>query len=222
MRLAHEVRNDTAKSIWIIGGDGWAYDIGFGGLDHILASGANVNILVLDSQVYSNTGGQTSKATPKGAVAKFSAGGKRRRKKELGLLAMTYADVFVTQVALGADKQHFLRAVTEAEAYQGVSLIIAYAPCIAHGFPMQESMLEEKRAVDSGFWHLYRYNPSAEKKFSLDSKPPILPLRDFLLRENRFASLARSQPETAERLFQEAEQEAVKRYEFYEKLSKEI
>lgn len=217
--LGLRLASDENKSVWIVGGDGWAYDIGYGGLDHVLASGANVNVLVLDSEVYSNTGGQQSKATPLGAVARFASGGKRLKKKDLGLMAMTYGYVYVAQVAMGANMQQLLTALTEAEGYNGPSLIIAYSTCIAHGFDMSETVEEEKRAVESGYWQLYRFDPSKEKPFTLDSKAPTLPLRDFLLGENRFARLKRSRPEEAERLYAQAEKECIKRAEFYKKLS---
>ncbi|MBO5240691.1 MAG: pyruvate:ferredoxin (flavodoxin) oxidoreductase [Clostridia bacterium] len=207
------------KSVWIIGGDGWAYDIGYGGLDHVLASGANVNILVLDSEVYSNTGGQSSKSTPLGAIARFAAGGKEKRKKNLALMAMTYGNVYVAQVAMGANKQQLLNALTEAERYNGPSLIVAYSPCIAHGATMSKCMDEEKRAVESGYWQLFRYNPDNEKAFTLDSKTPTMPFADFLAGENRFAALSHKNPEKAEALFARAEQEAQERLEFYRKLS---
>ena len=199
----------TKKSVWIFGGDGWAYDIGFGGLDHVLASGENVNILVVDTEVYSNTGGQASKSSPMGAVAKFTAAGKPTRKKDLGAIAMTYKDVYVAQVALGADQQQFIKAITEAEAYNGVSLIIAYAPCINHGFNMSNSQLEMKKAVDAGYWQLYRYNPTAEKKFTLDSTPsPQGNYQEFLKGEARYASLAKKMPEQAAKLFAGSEANA--------------
>ena len=224
MRLACDFSSQKQdNSVWIIGGDGWAYDIGYGGLDHVLASGANVNILVLDSEVYSNTGGQTSKATPLGAVARFSSGGKRVKKKNLGLMAMTYGNVYVAQVAMGANMQQTLTAFSEAEAYQGVSLIIAYSTCISHGFPMSKSMEEEKRAVESGHWTLYRFNPDLIKQnkspFSLDSKPASLDFNDFMMHENRFASLAKAQPQEAKALFEKAKEESSQRRLFYEKLS---
>ncbi len=223
MRLALDTRAQKGKSVWIIGGDGWAYDIGYGGLDHVLASGANLNVLVLDSEVYSNTGGQTSKATPTGAVARFSARGKAGRKKDLGLMATVYQDVYVAQVSMGADGKQLLTALAEAEAYEGVSLIIAYSPCIAHGVYMGKCMEEEKLAVESGYWLLYRYNPAlrAEGKnpLRLDSKPPTRPLRDFLLAENRFRQLQKEYPQRAEALFAKAEREAREKRALYEKLS---
>ena len=212
-------QQNADKSVWIIGGDGWAYDIGYGGLDHVLASGANVNVLVLDSEVYSNTGGQCSKATPLGAIARFAAGGKEKRKKNLALMAMTYQSVYVAQVSMGANKQQFLTALTEAERYNGPSLIIAYSPCIAHGATMRKCMDEEKHAVDSGYWQLFRYNPENEKPFTLDSKDPTIPFSDFLAGENRFAALMHSNPEKANELFSRAEREAQERLEFYRKLS---
>ncbi|MBQ8308670.1 MAG: pyruvate:ferredoxin (flavodoxin) oxidoreductase [Clostridia bacterium] len=219
MRLAL----DTDKSVWIVGGDGWAYDIGYGGLDHVLASGANVNVLVLDSEVYSNTGGQSSKATPMGATARFATAGKRIKKKDMGMMAITYGYVYVAQVSMGANKQQFLNALTEAESYNGPSLIIAYSPCIAHGAPMSKSMDEEKLAVDSGYWQLYRYNPALKaenkKPFILDSKAPTAPFQDFLMGENRFASLKKAAPEIADELFKKAEEEACSRRALYEKLA---
>ena len=189
------------RAVWIIGGDGWAYDIGYGGLDHVLASGRNVNILVLDSEVYSNTGGQASKATPRGAVAKFAASGKRTAKKDLGLLAQAYGDVFVAQIALGANEMHTVKTLAEAQAYPGVSLVIAYASCIEHGIEMADSITHQKHAVESGYWPLYRFRPDAvEAPFTLDSKAPTMPLRDFVLSQGRFSALARKNPEHAEEL----------------------
>ncbi len=200
------------KSVWIMGGDGWAYDIGFGGLDHVMASGRNVNILVMDTEVYSNTGGQTSKATPLGAVAKFSAGGKASPKKDLGLIAMTYGNVYVAKVAMGAKDEHTLKAFLEAEAYDGPSLIIAYSHCIAHGINMTTAMQNQKAAVDSGQWLLYRYHPEraeqGENPFQLDSRRPRLPVKDYLYRENRFKMLTKSKPAAA-KVFLKAAQEAV-------------
>ena len=214
------------QSNWIIGGDGWAYDIGFGGLDHVLASGENVNILVLDTEVYSNTGGQSSKATPIGAIAKFAASGKKIRKKDLGLMATTYGYVYVAQVAQGANFNHLLKVMKEAEAYDGPSLIIAYSPCIAHGLRagMNSTMDEEKRAVESGYWTLWRYDPRREEEgknpFVLDSKEPdFTKFRDFLLGEVRFASLLKSFPGEAEELFSAAEKTAKWRYNNYKRLA---
>ena len=212
------------KSIWIFGGDGWAYDIGYGGLDHVLAMGEDVNVLVLDTEVYSNTGGQSSKSTPTGAVAKFAAGGKRIKKKDLGMIAMSYGYVYVAQCAMGANKQQFLNAIVEAESYDGPSLLICYAPCINHGINMTNSQAEEKKAVDTGYWHLYRYNPALvgteTNPFSLDSKEPTMSYQDFLLGETRYASLKKAQPELAEQLFAQAEAENKARYESYKKLAK--
>lgn len=213
------------KSQWIIGGDGWAYDIGYGGLDHVLASGEDVNILVLDTEVYSNTGGQSSKSTPIGAVAQFAAAGKSTKKKDLGLMAISYGYVYVAQVAMGANQNQLIKALVEAESYPGPSLIIAYAPCINHGLKlgMGSSQLEEKRAVEAGYWHLYRYNPAlkAEGKnpFILDSKEPTASFRDFIMGEVRYSSLTRTFPERAEKLFELAEKSAKERYETYKKLA---
>jgi len=212
------------KDVWIIGGDGWAYDIGYGGLDHVLASGRNVNILVLDTEVYSNTGGQASKATPRAAVAKFASGGKPVGKKDLGLMAMSYGNVYVAQVAMGARDEQTLRAFIEAEAYEGPSLIIAYSHCIAHGIFMQTAMKNQKAAVESGAWMLYRYNPDlveeGKNPLSLDSRPPKIPIIDYLHMENRFRMLELSQPETARRLFEEAQEDANARWAMYEYLAK--
>ncbi|MDI9464626.1 pyruvate:ferredoxin (flavodoxin) oxidoreductase [Candidatus Darwinibacter acetoxidans] len=213
------------KSQWIIGGDGWAYDIGFGGLDHVLALGDDVNILVLDTEVYSNTGGQSSKATPKAAVAKFAASGKRVGKKDLGLMAMTYGYVYVAQIAMGANMNHTIRTILEAESYPGPSLIIAYSPCINHGIRtgMGTSIMQEKRAVEAGYWHLYRYNPllkaQGKNPFSLDSKDPTGSFRDFLLSEIRYSSLGRAFPEEAEKLFSAAQEDALGRLAAYRRLA---
>ncbi len=213
----------SKHSIWIIGGDGWAYDIGYGGLDHVLASGADVNVLVLDTEVYSNTGGQSSKATPTGAVARFASAGKQTKKKDLGLMAMSYGYVYVASVAMGASRNQLLKAVTEAEAYPGPSLIIAYAPCINHGIDMSHSQEEEKRAVDAGYWTLYRYNPAlaanGENPFTLDSKEPTGSYRDFLMGEVRYSSLVNQSAEKAEALFTKAEAEAKARYAFFRKMA---
>lgn len=208
------------KSVWIIGGDGWAYDIGFGGLDHVMASGHNVNILVLDTEVYSNTGGQMSKSTPRGAVAKFAAGGKPAGKKDLGLIAMTYGNVYVARVAMGAKDEHTLKAFLEAEAYDGPSLIIAYSHCIAHGINMTTAMQNQKAAVDSGQWLLYRYHPErstrGENPLQLDSQAPKLALEKYMYMENRFKMLTKSKPEDAKRFLQEAKQEVSTRWSMYE------
>jgi pyruvate-ferredoxin/flavodoxin oxidoreductase len=215
----------SKKSIWVIGGDGWAYDIGYGGLDHVIASGEDINLLVLDTEVYSNTGGQSSKATPLAAIARFSAAGKRVRKKDLGLMAITYGYVYVAQVAMGANRNQFLRAIIEAESYPGPSLIIAYSPCINHGLyaGMGKSQEEEKRAVECGYWHLWRYDPRLEKEgknpFQLDSKEPTGNFREFLLGEVRFASLMKTNPAVAEELFKAAEEDAKRRYQNYKRLA---
>ncbi|WP_373827590.1 thiamine pyrophosphate-dependent enzyme, partial [Bacteroides heparinolyticus] len=216
------------RSQWIIGGDGASYDIGYGGLDHVIASGKDVNILVLDTEVYSNTGGQSSKATPVGAIAKFAASGKRVRKKDLGLMATTYGYVYVAQIAMGADQAQTLKAIREAEAYPGPSLIIAYAPCINHGLKagMGKSQAEEELAVKCGYWHLWRYNPSLEAEgknpFILDSKEPDWAgFKDFLKGEVRYASVMKQYPQEAEQLFQAAEDNARWRYNSYKRLSKE-
>ena len=206
------------KSVWIFGGDGWAYDIGYGGLDHVLASGEDVNVLVLDTEVYSNTGGQASKSTNIGAVAKFASAGKRVKKKDLGMIAKSYGYVYVAQVAMGSNPAQLLKALTEAEAYHGPSLIIAYAPCINHGINMTKSQLEEKAAVDCGYWQLYRYNPDGEV-FTLDSKEPTASYQDFLVSETRYASLVKTQGEdVAKELFRRTEESAKQRLESYKKL----
>lgn len=214
----------TKKSQWIFGGDGWAYDIGYGGVDHVLASGHDVNILVVDTEVYSNTGGQSSKSTPTGAVAKFAASGKRVRKKDLGMMAMSYGYVYVAQVAMGANQAQYIKALKEAEAYPGPSLIIAYAPCINHGLKasMGKSQAEEKKAVECGYWQLYRYNPLLEcegkNPFQLDSKEPdFSKFREFLMGEVRFNSLVKAAPADAEKLFETTEANAKWRYEGYKR-----
>jgi pyruvate-ferredoxin/flavodoxin oxidoreductase len=206
------------KDVWIVGGDGWAYDIGFGGLDHVLASGRNVNILVLDTEVYSNTGGQASKATPLGAVAKFASAGKRTPKKDLGLIASSYGNVYVAQVALGADNPQTVKAFAEAAAHPGVSLIVAYSTCIAHGIDMETSMGHQKEAVDSGYWPLYRLNPGAEQPLHLDSRAPKIPLKEFTAKEARFSMLERARPEDAEELAAEAQEQVDERRRRYEQL----
>lgn len=212
-------------SQWIIGGDGWAYDIGFGGLDQVISTGDDVNLLVLDTEVYSNTGGQSSKATPTAAVAKFAAAGKKIRKKDLGLMAMSYGYVYVAQVAMGANMNQTVKAFVEAENYKGPSLIIAYSPCINHGIKtgMGTSMAEEKKAVECGYWHLYRYNPMLKEQgknpFILDSREPTKDFREFLLGEVRYSQLATVFPETAEDLFRQAEMHAKERYQWYKRLA---
>ncbi|MBD2302911.1 pyruvate:ferredoxin (flavodoxin) oxidoreductase [Nostoc sp. FACHB-190] len=210
------------KSVWMIGGDGWAYDIGFGGLDHVFASGRNVNILVLDTEVYSNTGGQMSKSTPKAAVAKFAAGGKPAPKKDLGLIAMTYGNVYVASVAMGARDEHTLKAFLEAEAYPGTSLIIAYSHCIAHGIDLSQGMQNQKAAVDSGRWLLYRYNPElrniGENPLQIDSRTPKLPIEQSMYLENRFKMLTKINPAAAKQLLQEAQADVHTRWQTYQQL----
>ncbi len=214
------------KSQWIFGGDGWAYDIGFGGLDQVLASGEDVNVLVLDTEVYSNTGGQSSKSTPAAAIAKFAASGKRTKKKDLGMMAVSYGYIYVAQIALGADMNQAIRAITEAESYPGPSLIIAYSPCINHGLKggMGEAMDEEKRAVDCGYWALWRYNPllmdQGKNPFHLDSREPKGDFRSFLMGEVRFSSLAKLFPRTAEELFAKTEEDAKNRRKSYVRMQK--
>ena len=221
---AVELKNNkeflAKKSQWIFGGDGWAYDIGFGGLDHVLASGKDVNIMVFDTEVYSNTGGQSSKSTKTGAVAQFAAGGKDTKKKDLASIAMSYGYVYVAQIAMGADYNQTVKALAEAEAYNGPSLIIAYAPCINHGIKkgMSKAMTEEKLAVEAGYWNNFRFNPEAENKFSLDSKTPTGDYQEFLKGEVRYASLALKDPERANKLFEQNEENAKERFTYLEKL----
>ena len=206
----------TDKSVWIIGGDGWANDIGYGGIDHVLAQDKDVNILVLDTEVYSNTGGQASKSTPTGAVAKFATGGKRTYKKNMGLMSMSYGYVYVASVALGADRAQTLKAFKEAEAYKGPSIIFAYAPCIAHGIDMSKTQTEQKRAVEAGYFPLYRYNPAnPEAPFSWDTKDPKGSYQDFIRSEGRYKSLLKTNPEAAEALYAQAEEDAAKRMAVY-------
>ena len=221
--LESVAENLSRKSVWIIGGDGWAYDIGYGGLDHVLASGEDVNILVLDTEVYSNTGGQTSKATPRGAVAKFSAGGKATAKKDLALLAMDYENVYIARVAYGAKDIQTMHAFHEAEAYPGPSIIIAYSPCIAHGFDLKNNHLHQQLAVNSGHWPLFRYNPqqaaAGKNPLHLDSKAPSIPYRDFIETEIRFNMLWRTHPQDAEKFLEQSQQEVLHRYHYYEQLA---
>ncbi len=213
------------KSVWIIGGDGWAYDIGYGGLDHVMATGENVNILVLDTEVYSNTGGQASKATNRGAVALFAAAGKRAGKKDLGLIAMSYKNVYVGRVAIGANDAQTLKVFQEAEAHNGPSLIIAYCPCINHGFDLNNQLAHQKMAVDSGYWTLLRYNPDlileGKAPLVLDSKKPSIPVKEYIYTENRYKALTRSKPEVAQKLAEDLQKEVDARYAFYEEMSKE-
>ena len=212
----------SARAIWIIGGDGWAYDIGFGGLDQVLSSGRNVNILVLDTEVYSNTGGQASKATPRGAVAKFAAAGKGTAKKDLGAIARSYGNVYVAQISMGANDLQTTKALLEADAWPGPSLVIAYSTCIAHGIDMSKSMSHQKDAVKSGYWPLYRFRPSEVEggtPFKLDSTAPSIPIRDFVATETRFAVLARTHPERAAELAELAQADADERWHYYEQLA---
>jgi pyruvate-ferredoxin/flavodoxin oxidoreductase len=208
--------------IWIVGGDGWAYDIGFGGLDHVLASGRDINILVLDTEVYSNTGGQASKATPRAAVAKFAAGGKLTGKKDLGQIAMSYGNVYVAQVAMGANMTQTVRAFAEAEAHPGVSLILAYSPCIAHGIDMGTQMTHQKKATESGYWPLFRYDPAREAQgdpgLRLDSRTPTIPFEEYAREEGRYAMLKRTNPERAEELMRLAQQDIDDRWNLYEQM----
>ena len=211
------------KSVWIFGGDGWAYDIGFGGLDHVISTGRNVNILVLDTEVYSNTGGQMSKSTPRSAVAKFAAGGKTTAKKDLARIAMTYGHVYVASVAMGAKDEHTLRAFLEAEAYDGPSLIIAYSHCIAHGIELNTGLQHQKTAVQSGYWPLFRYNPDLVKQgqnpLQLDYAGPKIPLKDFTALENRFKMLTKSNPEAAEALGKLAQEDVNEHWQVLQKMA---
>jgi len=217
--LDHLVR----RSIWIIGGDGWSYDIGFGGLDHVLSCGRDVNILVLDTGVYSNTGGQSSKSTPIGAVAKFAAGGKRVPRKDLGMQAIAYGNVYVAQVAMGANPQQTLLAFREAEAWPGTSLILAYSHCIAHGFDLKKGMQQQDLAAASGYWPLFRFNPAmrnaGQEPFRLDSPRPTVPLKDYAYNELRYRSLARTQPKEAAELLAIAQEGVIEKYAQYEALA---
>jgi pyruvate-ferredoxin/flavodoxin oxidoreductase len=212
------------RSVWIVGGDGWAYDIGYGGLDHVLASGRNVNILVLDTEVYSNTGGQASKATPLGAVAKFAAGGKRVARKDLALQTIAYGNVYVAQVAMGANPQQTLQAFREAEAYEGPSLILAYSHCIAHGFDLRYGMKQQNLAVASGYWPLLRYDPAmreiGEAPFRLDSPRPTIPFKAYAYNELRYSALARSNPAEADILLRQAQTAVNEKYRSYEKFAR--
>jgi pyruvate-ferredoxin/flavodoxin oxidoreductase len=207
------------KSVWIVGGDGWAYDIGFGGLDHVLGSGQNVKVLVLDTETYSNTGGQMSKSTPRGAVAKFAEGGKPNAKKDLAMEAVSYGSVYVARVAMGASDTQTVKAFQEAEAYDGPAIIIAYSHCIAHGFDLSYGNEQQKNAVLSGYWPLMRYNPSlrAEGKnpFQLDSRAPSIPLKEYSYHEARYTMLARSRPEVAKKLLEEAQDDVEREWRVY-------
>ncbi|MGH7967427.1 MAG: thiamine pyrophosphate-dependent enzyme, partial [Limisphaerales bacterium] len=209
------------KDVWIIGGDGWAYDIGYGGLDHVLASGKNINVLVLDTEVYSNTGGQMSKATPRAAVAKFAAGGKENRKKDLAMMAMTYGNVYVANVAMGGNDTQTIKAFLDAEAYDGPSLIIAYSHCIAHGYDLAFGMEQQKAAVQSGYWPLFRFNPALAREgknpLHIDSRPPSLPLEKYVYNETRYTMLVKSRPEVASQALKLAEEDVKARWELFEK-----
>jgi pyruvate-ferredoxin/flavodoxin oxidoreductase len=222
----NELRDFMVKrSVWIIGGDGWAYDIGYGGVDHVLSTGEDINLFVMDTEIYSNTGGQASKSTQTAAVAKFAAAGKHSRKKDLGLMAMSYGDVYVAQIAIGANPNQTIRAILEAESYPGPSLIIAYAPCISHGIKtgMGTSILQQKKAVDAGYWHLYRNNPSLASSglnpFILDSKEPKGSFEDFLKSEVRYSQLWNVFPDRAGELLEKAKLNAKARYESYLRLA---
>ncbi|MGA8313473.1 MAG: thiamine pyrophosphate-dependent enzyme, partial [Terriglobales bacterium] len=207
------------KSVWLVGGDGWAYDIGAGGLDHVLGSGKNINVLVLDTEVYSNTGGQMSKATPRGAVAKFATGGKRAGKKDLAMEAISYGSVYVARVAMGGSDTHTVNSFREAEAYNGPSLIIAYSHCIAHGYDMSQGIAQQKAAVLSGYWPLIRYNPElrleGKNPFQLDSRAPSIPFKQYAYQEARYTMLARSNPEVARELLQLAQEDVHRQWRVY-------
>ena len=221
-RLSSIADELVRTSTRIVGGDGWANDIGFGGVDHVLGSGRNVNLLVLDTEVYSNTGGQASKATPLGAVAKFAMGGKPTGKKDLGAIARRYGNVYVAQIAIGGSDIQTVKALAEADAWDGPSLIIAYSTCIAHGIDMETSMSHQKDAVKSGYWPLYRYRPTTEEHehpFQLDSAAPSIPLKDFALKEARFSMLARSDPERSAELLDLAQQDIDERWRYYQQLA---
>jgi pyruvate-ferredoxin/flavodoxin oxidoreductase len=211
------------KSVWILGGDGWAYDIGYGGLDHVLSSGRNVNILVLDTEVYSNTGGQMSKATPRGAVAKFAAGGKPSGKKDLAMMAVQYGNVYVARIAMGSSDMQTVKAFLEAEAWNGPSLIIAYSHCIAHGYDMKHGLDQQKLAVQSGYWPLFRYNPAlvaqGKNPFQLDSKAPALPLEKYIYNETRYTMLVHSDPKAAAELLKGAQEDVRTKWKIYEHMA---
>ncbi len=222
-RLHNMAQFLVKRSVWIIGGDGWAYDIGYGGLDHVLASGKNVKVLVLDTEVYSNTGGQMSKSTPLGAVAKFAAGGKPMPKKDLGMISMTYGNIFVARISLGANPAHALKAIIEAENYDGPAIVIAYAHCIAHGIDMATGLQEQKKAVESGHWPLYRFNPDllveGKNPLQLDSKDPSIALRDYVYGENRFRMLLKTNKEASEKLIEQSQKDVKLRYSIYKQIA---
>jgi pyruvate-ferredoxin/flavodoxin oxidoreductase len=221
-RLATVAGNLVRQGVWLVGGDGWAYDIGFGGLDHVLSSGRNVNVLVLDTEVYSNTGGQASKATQRGAVAKFAAAGKSTGKKDLGAIARAYGNVYVAQISMGANELQTTKALLEADAWPGPSLVIAYSTCIAHGIDMSRSMTHQKDAVKSGYWPLYRFQPSevdSGQPFKLDSRKPTIPVREFVASETRYAILERTDPARARSLASLLQADIDERWRYYEQLS---
>jgi pyruvate-ferredoxin/flavodoxin oxidoreductase len=224
MRLLSLADYLVVKSVWGIGGDGWAYDIGFGGLDHVMASGKNVNLLVLDTEVYSNTGGQMSKATPRGATAQFAAAGKSMPKKDLGLMLAMYGNVYVARIAMGSNPTQTVKAFKEAEAYDGPSIIIAYSHCIAHGIDMTKATDAQKRAVKSGHWILFRFNPDliaqGKRPFLLDSKAPSIPYEEYAYSENRFRALRKIDPERAAWLLKLAQEDVKMRYRMYEQMAK--
>ncbi|MFA6038599.1 MAG: thiamine pyrophosphate-dependent enzyme, partial [Legionellales bacterium] len=213
------------RSVWMIGGDGWAYDIGYGGLDHVLASGKKVRILVLDTEVYSNTGGQSSKATPRAAVAKFAASGKGTARKDLGMIAASYGSIYVAQIAMGANPNQALKAIMEAEAYDGPSLVIAYSHCVAHGYDLKLGIDQQKLAVKSGFWPLYRYNPDRAEQglnpFQLDSQAPSIPVQDYAYNEPRFKSLVANNSERAAMLLKDLQNDVNKRFAVYQKMAEQ-
>lgn len=221
--LMHAADLLVRKSVWIIGGDGWAYDIGFGGLDHALSTGKRIRVLVMDTEVYSNTGGQSSKATPLGAVAKFAAGGKRQRKKDLGMMAMAYGNVYVAQIAMGANDAQTIKALQEAEAHDGPAIIIAYSHCIAHGIDMAKGMNQQKLAVESAHWPLYRYNPALREQgknpLQLDSGAPKIQFRDYAYNETRYRMLAQAHPEEAEALMKAAQEGVNEHWKRYSELA---
>jgi pyruvate-ferredoxin/flavodoxin oxidoreductase len=209
--------------VWVIGGDGWGYDIGYGGLDHLLASEANVNVLLLDTEVYSNTGGQMSKATPIGAVAKFAAGGKHTPKKDIAMMAINYGRAYVAHIAMGGNDGQTMKALLEADAYDGPSLIIAYSHCIAHGYDMVHGLDQQKAAVNSGHWPLFRYNPTLAKEnknpFVLDSRAPSIPLKDYIYNETRYTMLVNSNPEEAKKLLDAAQENVNERWRLYQHMA---
>lgn len=211
------------KSVWIVGGDGWAYDIGYGGLDHVLASGENVNVLLLDTEVYSNTGGQMSKSTPRAATAQFAAGGKKMPKKDIGMIFSTYGNVYIARISLGANPNQVIKAIAEAEAYDGPSLIIAYAHCINHGINMAKGLEQQKKAVLSGHWPLYRYNPDLEEQgknpLIIDSKDPSISFEEYALGENRYRTLKRVNPSMADQLLADSQKDVLKGWRFLKSLA---